>query len=141
MRDFSQREFWIFVMTVMHTEQTAKSLTRDQRVAIEESIRKQNCPDIDYPEWEEIELNIVKNREKIISGFMSMFPAALGKKQPVNGEIDILQMLDGKFRETVKKIDFDYLKNCLPNDQSDETKRALEFIKEVEQLKKDMETR
>jgi len=138
MRDFSHREFWIFVMTVMHTEQTAKILSREQRVAIEEAIRKQNCPDIDYPEWEEIERNIVSNRDKIVSGFMSMLPAALGKRQLINGELDILQMLDGKFRDSVKNIDFNFLKNCLPKNQSDETKRALAFIDEVEKLKQDM---
>ena len=129
--------FWTFVLSVMHTASVAQSLQKNQRVAIEEAIRKQHCPEITYDEWLEIEQKIVDSKGKIMSAFMGLLPLAIGEKMPVNKDLDILALLDTSFRDQVKFIDFDQLKKNLPNDQSENTKRTLDLINRLKELQTD----
>ena len=131
------REFWVFVLSTMHSASVAQSLNKNQRVSIEEAIRKQHCPEISYDEWLEIEKNIVSSKGKIMSAFMGLLPLAMGDKIPVSKDMDILAMLDTSFREQVKYIDFDQLKKNLPKDQSENTKMTLELIERLKELQTD----
>ena len=128
-------------MSVMHTAQVAKSLPKNQRVAIEEAIRKQHCPEITYDEWLEIEQNIVSSKGKIMSAFLGLLPLAMGDKMPVSKDMDILAMLDSSFREQVKFIDFEQLKKNLPKDQSENTKRTLDLINRLKELQNEYKER
>jgi hypothetical protein len=136
MREFSQREFWIFVMTIMHTSQRAQSLSKEQRVAIEEAIRAKHCPDIPYQEWEEIELNIVKNRDKIQEAFISMLSMALGKKIPSGIDSDLVKTLDDHFRHIVDHVNIAELREVIQQSHTPQSPEILDLINEIEKLQK-----
>jgi len=139
MREFSHREFWIFVMTMMHSSQRAQSLTKEQRVTIEEAIRAKHCQDISYQEWEEIELNIVKNRDKIQEGFMSLLGMALGKSQAKGIDVDSLKTLDDSFRHIIKNINIADLREVIQQSHTPQAPEILDLINEIEKLKKEKE--
>jgi hypothetical protein len=137
MKEFSHREFWIFVMTVMHTSQRAQSLEKNQRVAIEEAIRAKHCPDISYQEWEEIELNIVKNRDKIQEAFMSMLGMALGKKIPSGIDSHSLKTLDDSFRHIINHVNIADLRELIQQSHTPQSPEILDLINEIEKLQKE----
>jgi len=137
MKEFSHREFWIFVMSVLHTSARAQALTKEQRVAIEEAIRAKHCPDISYQEWEEIELNIVKNRDKIQEGFISMMGAALGKTLQSGIDVHSLKTLDENFRHIVNNININTLRVLLTKSNTEQPKEILDLIDEIEKLQKE----
>ena len=136
MKEFSHREFWIFVMTIMHTSQRAQSLAKEQRVAIEEAIRAKHCPDISYQEWEEIELNIVKNRDKIQEAFMSMLGMALGKSQQIGIDANSLKTLDDSFRHIVDHVNIADLRELVQQSHTPQSPEILDLIDEIEKLQK-----
>jgi len=137
MREFSHREFWIFVMTMMHSSQRAQSLTKEQRVTIEEAIRAKHCQDISYQEWEEIELNIVKNRDKIQEGFMSMLGMALGKSQQIGIDANSLKTLDDSFRHIVDHVNIADLRELVQQSHTPQSPEILDLIDEIEKLQKE----
>ena len=123
-------------MTIMHTSPLAKSLEQDQRIALEEAIRKLHCPDIDYPEWEEIELNIVKNRDIIQFGLEELVPKALGKYvNRIETDIDVLKTLEGKFTGIIDKLDLKELRKQFENNKSESSVTFLDYIDQIEKLK------
>src|SRR3990170_1228967 len=103
MKEFSHREFWILVMTIMHTSQRAQSLAKEQRVAIEEAIRAKHCPDISYQEWEEIGI-----------------------------DANSLKTLNDSFRHIVDHVNIADLRELVQQSHTPQSPEILDLIDEIE---------
>lgn len=114
----------------MHTESHAKALPKKARQSLEEAIRKEFCPDISYDQWLEIEKAIIDGSKIIQSHFWKLMPQALGLTS--DKDKDVIMSLEAGFNDS--KIDLEEIKKSLPNDSSEETKKLLGAIEQIQKL-------
>lgn len=137
----TDREFWIFVETVLHTSQTAKSLEPKQITALAEYIRSQNCPNLSYEEWLDIEKSIIDSKYNVIGTIATGITQAMGGKMSSKAFED-LRNLDSGFRDTVANLDVDQIEKRLKEskinipDLTNVLELAKSFQKERKEFKK-----
>ncbi|HLC24857.1 MAG TPA: hypothetical protein VJJ25_04435 [Nitrosopumilaceae archaeon] len=108
----NDREFWIFVESVLHTSQMAKSLEPKQITALAEYIRSQNCPQLSYDDWLDIEKSIIDSKYVIMGSLASGLTQALGGTTS-NKAFEEIRNLDSGFRDTVANIDLEDIERKL----------------------------
>jgi len=137
--NLTDREKWLFILTVMKTSQTGKSMPVEMQQGICEFLRNKICPEIDYKTWEEMEFDIREIKTEVMdlmfkgmevaSGKSNQFPEA---KQMFN-ETEMAK-LDNKMRGELKKIDFDSLKKILEDLPEDKKKKLQPMFESIENL-------
>ena len=108
----NDREFWIFVQSVLHTSQMAKSLEPKQITALAEYIRSQNCPQLSYDDWLDIEKSIIDSKYVIMGSLATGLTQALGGTTS-NKAFEEIRNLDSGFRDTVENIDLEDIERKL----------------------------
>jgi len=138
----NDREFWIFVQSVLHTSQMAKSLEPKQITALAEYIRSQNCPQLSYDDWLDIEKSIIDSKYVIIGSLASGLTQALGGKIS-NKAFEEIRNLDSGFRDTVANIDLEDIERKLKESKitiPDLTK-VLDLAKSYQKEKKEFRSK
>lgn len=137
--NLSDREKWLFILTVMKTSQTGKSMPVEMQQGICEFLRGKICPEIDYKTWEEMEYDIREIKTEVMDLMFKGMEVASGKtnalpeaKQMFN-ETEMAK-LDNKMRGELKKIDFDSLKKILDDLPEDKKKKLQPMFESIENL-------
>lgn len=114
----SHREKWIYVLTVMKTNALAKNQSAKTKGAVCDFIRTKMTPDIDYPEWRQMELDMNETKKNVNRYMMEGTMASIGdtKITPELQQIfeSELPKLDDKVRDELKNIDLNDLRKHLP---------------------------
>ena len=138
----NDREFWIFVESVLHTSQMAKSLEPKQITALAEYIRSQNCPQLSYDDWLDIEKSIIDSKYVIMGSLASGLTQALGGTTS-NKAFEEIRNLDSGFRDTVANIDLEDIERKLKESKitiTDLTK-VLDLAKSYQKEKKEFRSK
>jgi hypothetical protein len=135
----SEREKWMFILTVMKTSKTGKSMTLDMQVGVCEFLRERLCPSISHESWKEMEYDIREIKAQVMELMFKGMEVASGKStmspeaREMFSEMDLAK-LDSKVKNTLKKIDFDQMKKSLtglPKDKQDELQPLFEAIESL----------
>ena len=105
---FSDYEFWIFILTIFHSNQYTQSLSISQQQAMLQVIRKKHCPNITNEQWLNIELNIVNNRNIMMDSMLESASASAGMTDNILG-IDEMAKFNYEFSQ-LDTFDFDAMK-------------------------------
>ena len=135
----SEREKWMFILTVMKTSKTGKSMTLEMQVAVCEFLRERLCPSISHESWKEMEYDIREIKAQVMELMFKGMEVASGKSQispearKMFTEMDLAK-LDSKVKKHLKNIDFDKIKKSLtglPKDKQDELQPLFEAIESL----------
>jgi len=135
----SAREKWMFILTVLKTSQTGKSMSLKMQQALSEFLRNKICPEIDHDEWLQMEYDIREIKARVMDLMFKGMDVASGKStftpeaKKMFSEMDI-EKLDSKVKSELKKIDFDKLKKSLlklPKKEQDEIQPLFESIENL----------
>lgn len=135
----SDREKWMFILTVLKTSQIGKSMPLMMQQAISEFLREKICPKIDYDEWRNMELDIREIKAKVMDLMFKGMAVASGKSnmppeaRKMFSEMDLAK-LDSKAKTEIKNIDFDKLKKILLSLPKDQQKELLPMFESIENL-------
>ena len=110
----NDREFWICVQSVLHTSQVAKSLEPKQITALAEYIRSQNCPQLSYEDWLDIEKSIIESKYIVMESLATGITKSMGGEMSSKAFED-LRNLDSGFRDIVGNIDVEQIETKLKN--------------------------
>ncbi len=138
----NDREFWIFVETVLHTSQYVKTLPKKQITALAEYIRSEHCPNLSYQTWLDVEKSIVSSKYAVMDSL------AKGVTKSMGGDIsskafDELQKLDKGFRESIEDLDLNEIEKKLKQSKVElpDLTKVLELAKDLQKEKKDFKSR
>jgi len=97
-------------MTVVKTSSLAKKLPLKSQQALCEFIRKNISPEIDYPEWLQIEKDISETKKNVNQYMMQGLMTSLGKGEEMPSEVQRMfqsevRKLDESVRDQMKEID------------------------------------
>lgn len=128
----SHRERLIYISTVMKISQIAKQLPLKKQQALADYIRKQVAHDVNYPEWMEIEKDMSELKKNVnrvmLEGVMTSLKAEnLPSEAEKIFQNDIIE-LDEKFRDELKKIDLDKLKESVPKDEMEKLNNLFDIV-------------
>lgn len=136
----NDREFWIFVMTVFHTSEMAKSLPIKQQQAICEFIKKRQCPNLTYDTWLDIERSIVSS-SKLITEVMTrdLMNIMSGQVGNIDKKLDIqtVREMDEVFKKSLDELDLDKIKQGVKNIPAENKTEIDNVIKTIEDYKKE----
>lgn len=138
---FTQRELWVYILTIMHTSSIAKQAGKETRQVIEMYLRKEMCPDISMDEWLKIEKDIVSYKNDVM-GLMSMgVLGALGHRRMSDKDISFFKTLEGltgNNKEVLMKL-LEENKDKLTNSKEiyeEAYKKVMDAKKELEDSRK-----
>jgi len=114
----SHREKWVYVLTIMKTNALAKKQPMETQSAICDFIRTQIAPDIGYPEWRQMELDMNETKKNVNRYMMEGTMASIGETK-ISPELQSLfaselPKLDDKVRSEMKSINLEDLRKHLP---------------------------
>lgn len=120
-------------MTVMKMSKYAKILPQPSRQAILEFIKKQLCPEMDYPEWREMEVDISELKKNVNRFMMEGIMTSIGKDLPANSQAEEIfkgdiRKLDDSVREEMKKIDLNKIKDSIPKDEMKKLTKVFDMV-------------
>lgn len=97
-------------MTVIKTSSIAKKLPLKSQQALCEFVRKNISPEIDYPEWRQIEKDISETKKNVNQYMMQGLMSSLGKGEDMPSEVQSMfqnevRKLDENVRDQMKEID------------------------------------
>lgn len=133
MRDFTDRERFIYIVTVMK----ASSLAKVQPIAVIqgliEFLRKNLCPSLTMDDWIEIEQNVIKMNALTVEVQKEGFYKSLGMKIPnPNKPRDLkgIKDLEDAVASEIKNVDMTKLEESLPDQYKyiEELKEKLKLI-------------
>ncbi len=135
----TDREKWLFILTMMKMSNTGKSMPLEMQQAVCEFLKEKICPSIDYKVWEKMEYDIRDIKAQVIDLMFKGMEVASGKSdlppeaKKMFNDMDLAK-LDSKVKTELKKIDFDSLKKILKN-LPDKEREALEpMFESIENL-------
>ena len=135
----NEREKWMFILAVMKTSQTGKSMPMKMNVAVCEFLRERICPNISYDDWKQMEYDIREVKSQVMDLMLKGMEVASGKSrlspeaQQMFSEIDLAK-LDTRVKKELKKINFTKLKKTmlgLPEEQQKEIEPLFEAIEDL----------
>lgn len=134
----NNREKWIFILTVMKTSQTGKSMPMKTKQGVMEFLRKNLCKDVSYEDWLSMELDIKKAKSEVMDLMFEGVQYATKNKLPPEAqkmfsEADLGE-LDTKVRGQLENIDFGKLKKILEKLSEKERKELEPMFENVENL-------
>jgi len=141
----TEREKWLYYLTVLKTSQTGKILSLEQKQAISEFIKTKIYPKITYDEWREMEVDMIKMNTQIMDLMWEGMQTSIGGKLPREVEqmfkVEDIAKLDNSVRDSLSTIDFEKLQgvfNQLPEKQRKELAPMFKKVKDIsEQYKKE----
>lgn len=83
----SEREKWLFVLTVMKTSKRAKDLPIELKQEICEFIRKREAPSINHDEWLKMEYDIRDTKDKVMILLQQGMSMAIGEGDKLPPEV------------------------------------------------------
>lgn len=134
----NDREFWIFIETVLHTSQMVKHLKPDQITALAEYIRKQNCPNLSNNDWLDIEKSIVESKYIVMGSFATGISQAVGGTMSSKAFEDI-RNLDSGFRDSIIDLDVNEIESKLKESKINlpDLTKVLGLVKSFQKERKD----
>lgn len=111
-KEFTPYEFWIFILTVFHSNQYTQSLSISQQQALLQVIRKKHAPSITNKDWLNIELNIVKNRNTMMDSMLQSASASAGITEH-NFNTDEMTNFNYLFSQELDSFDLDGIRQQL----------------------------
>lgn len=134
----TNREKWLFILTAFKTTNTGKNMPLKMQQDTCEFLRKKLCPEIDYPEWLEMEKDLNKFKTEVMDFMFEATKASSGAKLPPEArkmfnEAD-LGSFDSKVKGELSKIDFGELKKALEKLPKDKRKELEPMFENVENL-------
>lgn len=135
----NDREKWMFILTVIKTSQTGKSMPLDMQVAVCEFLREKICPTISYEGWKQMEYDIRELKAEVMDMMFKGMEVASGKRKispeakEMFSELEMAK-LDSRVKQEIKKIDFDKLKKSmkkLPNKEQEQIEPLFEAIENL----------
>lgn len=135
--NWSEKEKWISYLSILHTSETFKRLSMEQKQIISEFIRKKIAPNIDHNQWLEIEKDLIKFKTEMINMFYEGMRVAIGGKMTSEAKEmfkpDEIAELDRSMKEGLETLDFNKMQEIF--DKIPESERK-EFAPVFEQIKK-----
>lgn len=138
----NDREFWIFIQTVLHTSEQAKSLDPKQITALAEYIRSEHCPSLSYEQWLDIEKSIISSKYAVMDSFAHGLTQAMGGQQSTEA-FQKLRNLDSGFRDSIEGLNIEEIEKKLKESKvvlPDLTK-VLDFAKDFKKERKEFKKR
>lgn len=136
----NDREFWIFVQTVLHTAQRVKDLDKQQVTALAEYIRGKFCPNLTYEDWLDVEKSIIESKYSVMNTLAEGLSQATGGEQSSKA-FEELRNLDSGFRESVEGIDVDSLqeemKKLGAEGKLPDLTKVIDLVKDFKKERKD----
>ncbi len=135
----NDREFWIYVQTVLDASPMAKNLNRDQITTLAEFIRSKHCPNLSNDEIREIKKSITESKYVIMETFANGISKAMGGKSLSPKEFEELRNLDSNFKDIVGNIDLKEIEAKLKDSKinNPDLQKALEMAKSFQNEKKE----
>lgn len=134
----TNREKWLFILTVFKITHTGKNMPLKMQQDTCEFIRKKICPEIDYPEWLEMEKDMNQIKSQVMDLLFEATKASTGSEMPNEARKMFSEAELGEFDSKVKgelaKINFDELKKALEKLPKDKRKEIEPMFENVEQL-------
>lgn len=103
--ELTPREKWIAITAIMKTSQNSKQLTQDQRDQLFLYLHRSHAPELDNPEIQQIERDVVDMGKEITSGMISEASKHMGTQD----KKEIFEQAE----EQVGKENADIIKNKL----------------------------
>lgn len=138
----NDREFWIFVQSVLHVSQMIKNLDPKQITSLAEYIRGQNCPKLSYEDWLDIEKSIISSKYAVMDSLSKGLTQAMGGKTGSEA-FENLRILDSGFRDSIEGLNIEEIEEKLKQSKVElpDLTKVLESAKGFQKERKEFKDR